>query len=334
MPSWSNVLNEIHNTRLPNGAPDLDGVRRAKLRALAAHTGRPLLIYTADFFNQAKIAACGGEVNLDFRDKNGFEECTFNIPGPNLDVLLHSPGGLAEAAESIVKQLRAKYSNIRFIIPSIAKSAATMLALSGNAVVMGELSELGPTDPQFSMQRADGTQVQAPAQAIIDQFEAAQKQLSSDAKLLPAWIPILPFYGPALYQQCKNAIELSDRLVREWLTTYMFAGEARRAEAAQEVSRFFANHNNFLTHARRVDIDRMIALRVKVHDLRTDPDMRRLVQDVYSAIMVTFDSSGAFKLIENSIGDAYVRSVAMPQLIAQRLPMIPPGNPAPAPPAP
>src|SRR5207302_1902999 len=117
----------------------------------------PLLVYAVDFYNQQKIAACLGEVNLDFRDKTGFEECTHNIPGPNIDVLLHSPGGLAEAAESIVKLLRSKYTDVRFIIPSMAKSAATMLALSGNTLVMDEVSELGPTDPQFAMQKADGT---------------------------------------------------------------------------------------------------------------------------------------------------------------------------------
>ena len=58
MPSWARVLQEINNTHLPSGAPDLDGVRRAKLRAVADHTHRPLLVYAVDFYNQPKIAAC------------------------------------------------------------------------------------------------------------------------------------------------------------------------------------------------------------------------------------------------------------------------------------
>jgi len=309
-----NILQELERTRLPNGMLDLDAVRRGKIRAVAANTGRPLLVYAVDFFNQQKMLACGGEVNLDFRDKLGFEECIHNVQGPNLDVVLHSPGGLAEAAESIVKLLRAKFTDIRFIIPSMAKSAATMLALSGDALVMDEVSELGPTDPQFSMQKADGTQIQAPAQAIIDQFDAAQKQLAADAKLLPAWIPILPIYGPALYQQCQNAIKLSRTLVEQWLETYMFAGKPRKRESAKKIARFFSNHNNFLTHARRVDIDDMISLGANVHDLRQDPDLRELIHSLHSSLIFTFDQSTAFKLIENSIGDAYIRSVNIPQL--------------------
>src|SRR2546427_1490565 len=45
----------------------------------------------------------------DPSDKIGFKAVTDNIPGPNLDVLIHSPGGYAEAVESLVRQLRGKY---------------------------------------------------------------------------------------------------------------------------------------------------------------------------------------------------------------------------------
>jgi len=316
MAEWDDIRLELERTRLPNGAPDFDGVRRAKIQELITHTGRPLLIYASDFLNEPKVAACGGEVNLDLRDKNGFSECTSRIDGEALDVLIHSPGGLAEAAESIVKLLRHRLRDVRFIVPSIAKSAATMLVLSGNQIVMDEMSELGPTDPQFLINRGDGSQVYAPAQAIIDQFEKAEAQLKTDPKRLPAWLPILPLYGPALYQQCKNAIDLSKRLVRSWLTEYMFGSlpARQRGAAARKIANFFAEHNNFLTHLRRVDIDRMMRLGAVVHDMRQDAALRTRVRALYFALIFTFDGTGAFKIIENSLGDAYVR-IAMGQVI-------------------
>lgn len=311
MGTWNSVRLELENARLPNGNPDFDGVRRAKIRDLADHTGRPLVVYAADFLNESKMVACGGEVSLDFRDKNGFLECTQRLEGPALDVLVHSPGGLAEAAESIVKLLRNKFLDIRFIVPSIAKSAATMLVLSGNSLVMDELSELGPTDPQFQIPRGDGTTVFAPAQAIIDQFEAAERSLKADAKRLPAWLPILPLYGPALYQQCKNAIQLSKRLVSEWLSAYMFGDlpRPRARGAARRIATFFANHNNFLTHLRRVDVDQMLRLGGRIYDMRGDTALQSRVHALYFAIMLTFDGTGAFKIVENSQGAAYVRTV-------------------------
>ena len=44
-----------------------------------------------------------------------------------LDLILHTPGGFPEAAESIVKYLRSKFStNIRVIVPHLSMSAGTM----------------------------------------------------------------------------------------------------------------------------------------------------------------------------------------------------------------
>lgn len=292
-------------------------MRRAKLVALRAHTGRPALVYAADFLNNQKAALCGGEVNLDFQDKTAFAECTRNLQGPIVDVVVHSPGGLAEAAESIVKILRHKFRDVRFIVPNIAKSAATMLVLSGNSVVMDELSELGPTDPQFSIPRSDGARIYAPAQAIIDQFNEASEQLKADPALLPAWIPILPAYGPSLYQECQNAIKLSKTLVRDWLTKYMFGAKSKTkaSAAARKIANYFANHNNFYTHMRRVDVDKALELGLVVHDMRSDPDLQSRVHDVYHSLAFTFESTGAFKIVENSLaaerasGNCYVRAL-------------------------
>ena len=76
-------------------------------------------------------------MTIDLSDKDGFYEITRNIDSDEIDIFLHSPGGSAEATESIVEMLRSKFRNIRFIISGTAKSAATMLALSGNTILMG-----------------------------------------------------------------------------------------------------------------------------------------------------------------------------------------------------
>ena len=68
-----------------------------------------------------------------------------------LDLILHTPGGFPEAAESIVKYLRSKFStNIRVIVPHLSMSAGTMIACAGKEIVMGKHSSLGPIDPQFN----------------------------------------------------------------------------------------------------------------------------------------------------------------------------------------
>jgi hypothetical protein len=322
MISWNDVRVEIE-TALKNGdTAALDTVRRSKTKAVVAHTGRPLIIYAADFLGKGRGMP---DVGIDFADKDGFREAATGLSADAVDVLLHSPGGSAEAAESIVKMLRSHFKSIRFIVPDIAKSAATMLALSGDAILMDACAELGPIDPQFQIPRGDGSVVMAPGQAIIDQFDAMEKKIKADPRSLPVHIPILQIYAPSLYQQAKNAIALSKNLVKEWLSTYMFAEKkpAERARLASAVARYLGDHNKFKSHAKGVrleDFRSVNALRpVEVSDLADDGELQSLIRGLHYAIGFTFNMSTTLKIFENSEGRAMIRHMRMVQV------QVPPG---------
>lgn len=68
-----------------------------------------------------------------------------------LVVLLESSGGDINAAYNISQLLR-RYGKERLeiVIPRWAKSAATLLACSGDVIKMTPVSELGPVDPQIT----------------------------------------------------------------------------------------------------------------------------------------------------------------------------------------
>src|SRR5713226_6054135 len=137
MASWNAVRIELEKRpKLPNGTVDFDKFRREKYAAVEKITGRPLIVYATDFLNKAKVNACGGDVEIDLTDREGFLEVTHTLADKLADVLLYSPGGLPDAADSIVQILRTKFDHIRFIIPGVAKSAATMVALSGHDLIM------------------------------------------------------------------------------------------------------------------------------------------------------------------------------------------------------
>ena len=57
-----------------------------------------------------------------------------------------------------------------------------MMAMSGDEIWMDANAELGPVDPQLVFRKGDGSMVQAPAQAIVDQFDDAQKAIGADPK--------------------------------------------------------------------------------------------------------------------------------------------------------
>ena len=64
-------------------------------------------------------------------------------------LILDSAGGDVAAAYFIAKICREYSSNFQVAVPRRAKSAATLICCGAEAVHMGNLSELGPIDPQF-----------------------------------------------------------------------------------------------------------------------------------------------------------------------------------------
>lgn len=313
MASWKDLLNELNAAIESKGPGALDEFRRGKMQAVKAITGRELLVYATDFLSSAKVNACSGEVMVDLRDKEGFRELVRSVNSKEADVFLFSPGGLAEAAESIVEILRSRFEHVRFIIPMAAKSAATMIALSGNEILMDESGELGPTDPQMIVRRPEGHAIRAPAGAALDQFKQATEKLSKDSSLIPVWLPILREYGPSFLSECDAAIELSKELVKKWLNTYMFAGDEAKEETATTIAEHFATHDNFKSHSRRVGIEELRSLGLTgAQDLRENPKLQEAVWDLQHVIGFTFDRTGAYKLFESTGGAALIRMVVRP----------------------
>ena len=145
MPLWSDILTELQQSA-PNKAPDYDGVRRKYLSKLNCHTNNDVILYASGW--QQRDAPVSLTTIVD-EDIHALMEVTSGLKGPNVDLILHSPGGSPEAAEAIVSYLRSRFSKIRVIVPQLAMSAATMISCAADEIVMGKHSFLGPTDPQF-----------------------------------------------------------------------------------------------------------------------------------------------------------------------------------------
>ncbi len=236
-----------------------------------------------------------------------------------LDLILHSPGGSPEAAESIVHYLREKFDNVRVIVPHLAMSAATMIACSANKVVMGKQSSLGPTDPQLVLQTPLGMRP-VPAQAILEQFERAKVECR-DPRLLRALAPILPQYGPDVLVTCENTSKLTRSLVWQWLRTYMLAHlpPRKRGQVVRRCATFLTSHKKHATHGRHLDRELLKKQGMVIDDLETDPILQDLVLSVYHATTLCFSMLGhVAKLIENHQGKAFIKASA---------PVVPAGMP-------
>ncbi len=306
MPTWGEILKELADEAQKHGnVVPFDEVRRKYLALLHEKTKRNTIFYATAWAQTGKKVTNQQVLSITDEDIQGLMEVIHGLKGENLDLILHSPGGSAEATEAMVCYLRKKFSNIRVIIPQAAMSAATMLACASDRIVMGKQSSIGPIDPQLILQTQVGPQL-VPAQAILDQFDLAKKEVQ-DPKRLGVWLPILGQYGPALLIQCQNALNLSRALVNEWLKNYMFKDNRKKNEVAKSVADYLANHKNFQTHARHIDRDQAKKIGLVIDDLEADQNLQDRVLSAFHAMSHTLSGTAAVKIIENHLGKAFVK---------------------------
>ena len=71
-------------------------------------------------------------------------------PEQPIDVILHTPGGLAIAALQIARALKGRSGKVTVFVPHFAMSGGTLIALSADEIVMSPHAVLGPIDPQVN----------------------------------------------------------------------------------------------------------------------------------------------------------------------------------------
>ncbi len=124
--------------------------RLALYRRVEARRNRPLIVYvTSNRLNaNGQIASDSVPELLDQLQR---------LPETKeIDLLLVSDGGDATVAWRIVSLIRERAEKFSVLVPQAAFSAATLIALGANEVVMHPNGNLGPTDPQIRVPRRSG----------------------------------------------------------------------------------------------------------------------------------------------------------------------------------
>ncbi len=98
-------------------------------------------------------------------------------PEMPIDLIVHTPGGLALAATQIANALVRHKGPVRVIVPHYAMSGGTLLALSADEIIMDPNAVLGPVDPQIG---------QMPAASILKVLEKKEIKDIEDQTLIMA----------------------------------------------------------------------------------------------------------------------------------------------------
>ena len=240
------------------------------------------------------------DFGINDTDKNGLMSVIHKLDrNAGLDLLLHTPGGDMSATESIIDYLRQMFgTNIRAIVPQIAMSGGSMIACACKEIVMGLHSNLGPFDPQIQGM---------PAQAIKEEFERAGNEMSQNQSKAFLWQPIIQKYPLGFVTQIQHAIAMAETVVRQNLTNCMFHGDPDAAQKVQTILNELGSNRATQTHSRHIHKAKARDIGLKIVDLESDQKLQDAVLSVHHAAMITFEQSGALKIIENHLGSSYMQ---------------------------
>jgi len=120
-------------------------------------------------------------------------------PDAPIDLIIHTPGGLALAATQIALALKAHPGKTTVIIPHYAMSGGTLIALAADEICMDEYAVLGPIDPQINDLRGS-----YPAASILKVVQTKGPEKVNDKTLI-------------LAEEAKKAMKQMENLVRNLL---------------------------------------------------------------------------------------------------------------------
>jgi len=303
MPDWRQVTEEIQSHNIN----PLDSVRRKYLKIAHEYTGRNVIAYYSAFMQKNSDV-----VSIDDNDMNSFMQTIHGLDkSKGLDLILHTPGGNLASAVSIITYLHSIFgNNIRVIVPQLAMSAGTMIALSSKEIIMGKESALGPIDPQFGGVSCSG---------VIEEFKRALKEVSENSATFPIWQTIISKYPPVFIGDCEKAIKWASSETQKWLEKTMFndiEDSKERSEKAKRVVEELSDHSKTYFHGRQYHSDECKKIGIKVIDLETldkrqikkCKDYQDCVLTVHHAYMQTLATTIAVKIVENHLGNAMILS--------------------------
>lgn len=304
MGSWNDLVSEFTAVPEEQKNPWLEAKMRGTLEQIGSLRGdRHVLLYGSAFLQKGGFAP-SQMLSVTHEDINGFMSSIFQMDwSKGLTLILHTPGGDPNAAAAIVDYLRDKFEQVEVIVPTLAMSAGTMMALASDSIVMGRQSQLGPIDPQLV-----GGPRQMSARAVVEQFERARDEIMEDQTAAHVWAPILAQVGPSLLQESQDALDFSEDLVAGWLERWMKSTAGDPKKAGRAIAHHFNDATTHKSHGRRINRQEAADNGVVVEELEADDDLQEAVLTVYHLMTILFEQSLLVKAIFSDHGRAWVKN--------------------------
>jgi ClpP class serine protease len=266
----------------------------SKIKKLRA--GKAVVSFFISFYSRAPLSQ---------EDADMIEEVLCNTDTTNgICLILDAPGGDGLAAERIIQICR-RYSKGDFetIVPARAKSAATMVCLGSDRILLSPVSELGPIDPQIPIKIGENWQWVA-AHHVIKTYD----KLMADAVALQQghiepYLQQLAQFNATQIEMFRSATRLSEHIAITSLAKGMLKGTAEKEIKAR--IKCFTDPEITLSHGRALNIEHLANSGLKVEEIDLRSELWLAVRDLYVRSKFVVDRGESGRKLVDSLETSY-----------------------------
>jgi len=216
---------------------------------------------------------------------------------------IETPGGSGETAEEIVKFLRGNFDTVSFVVSGEAKSAGTIIVLSGDEILMTETGSLGPIDAQMKIGRSVVS-----AYDYIEWVDEKRKEAKNQGSLNPFDATMLVQITPGELGSVFHALKFAEDIVVEWLIKYKFkkwtvtetrktpVTEEMKRKRAEEIAKELTKHSKWRLHGRSIKIDDLEEIGLKITRVDNDQKLADIVYRIQTVCKLLFETTTSFKI--------------------------------------
>ncbi len=220
-----------------------------------------------------------------------------------LDFLIISNGGDPITALRIISILRERFEKITVMVPYIAYSAATILALGANDILMHPYSNLGPVDPQLNIQKNNGTgltgNIAFSSEDLRNYIEFVKNDvgISDQAYLVEALKALASEVGVLPIGSAKRSQQLTLSLSSKMLETHI-SDKTQAASISKTLNSSYYHHG--------YAVGRSEAKEIGLNVVNPESRVEKLMWEIWEDFREEMRCNKAFDLVSEMMNDPQV----------------------------
>ena len=177
---------------------------------------RPLIAYVTSIKPGTSVQMATDIIPFLIKQINNIKE------SDSIDLLILSNGGDPIVSWRIISILREKFKHVGVLVPYTAYSAATLLALGADEIIMHPYANLGPLDPQLSFQDSNGKQKNIGYEDIVKYIDFVKDVSNNEPTVITdALDKLTKELSPTMIGFAKRSSSLGLTMSKKLLETHM-----------------------------------------------------------------------------------------------------------------